>query len=170
MLDTMCVLRLVLMPHGPPKPELNAACLDAVRRCNGDLTRVIDAPTTNLEAFARHVARMKAIASNVAPLVVLTHTSPLALALTGTRRTLETSVPALKKAAWTVFYDRNDDPFFEAQADAIGILEPRSDCSAMWASPDGKHYLFIARSDDFELGGQIDELLSLPPASSRGDR
>lgn len=162
----MPVLRLVLMPHGPPRPELQASCLDAVRRCGGDLHRVIDAPTTSLDAFVRHVGRMKALTTGAAPLVVLTRTSPIAFALTGTRRTLETCVPVLRSAAWLVFYDRQDDPFFEIEADSIGVLEPRTECSSLWKSPSGELYLIIARADHFDLDGQVHELLSKPPGEA----
>ena len=159
----MPALRLVLMPHGPPGPELKASCMDIIRRSGGDLRRIIDSPTTTPEIFAKHIARMKALSLGAAPLVVLTRTSPLALALTGTRRTLEKFVPALKNAAWLVFYDRADDPFFEAEAREIGTLEPRTEYSALWRSSTRQHYLIIARGDHLDLGDQVQELLSLPP-------
>jgi hypothetical protein len=160
----MRALRLVLMPYGPPRPELMGPCLDAVKRCGGDLNRIIDAPAKSLNDFARYVGKMKAIAfGGPSPLVVLTRTSPLALAVTGARRLLERSVPALESAAWIVFYDRKEDPFFEAEADAVGILEPRSDRTLMWTSPHGQAFLIVASGEYAALEVQIDELLSLSP-------
>jgi len=137
--------------------------MDAVWRCGGDLNRVIDSPTRKLDDFARYVSRMKALALGIAPLVVLTRTNPLALAVTGARRTLENFVPALRNAAWLVFYERREDPFFEAEADSIGILEPRSEYSAVWTSPTGQYFLIVARGDHFDLDSQVHELLTLTP-------
>jgi hypothetical protein len=160
----MRALRLVLMPYGPPRSELMGPCLDAVRRCGGDLNRIIDAPAKSLASFARYVGRMKAIVvGGPSPLVVLTRTNPLALAVTGARRMLESAVPALEGAAWIVFYDRKDDPFFEAEAEAVGILEPRSDRTLMWTSPYGQPFLIVSKGEYSGLDVQIDELLSMPP-------
>lgn len=163
----MRALRLVLMPYGPPPAEHMEPCLDAVKRCGGDLNRIIDAPTRSLDEFARYVGKIRAIAcGGPPPLVVLTRTSPLALAVTGARRMLEKAVPALESAAWIVFYDRREDPFFEAEAEAVGILEPRSDRTLMWTSPHGQAFLIVAKGEDAGLEVHVDELLSFPPVSN----
>lgn len=114
-------------------------------RAGADAQRVIDGDGWPLERFASHIARVKALRSPQArPLVVLTRTNPIALALLQTRRLLEEAVPELEHAPWLVFHDPGVDPFFESAVAGLGSLEDVSwPNGPVWTAPRGERFLIV---------------------------
>jgi len=75
---------------------------------------------------------------------LLTRTNPLALTVIDLRRRLETSVPALQRAAWNVFLDVALDPFFLPEATQLGHLADDLIEAPVWFGPEGSPYLVLA--------------------------
>lgn len=114
-------------------------------RAGADAQRVIDGEGWSLERFAGHVARLKVLrGSYSSPLVVLTRTNPLALAVLQTRRVLEDAVPELKRAPWLVYHDPAADPFFETAVAGLGSVEDVDwSMAPIWYAPHAQRFLIL---------------------------
>jgi hypothetical protein len=136
---------LVLFPQGPPATAASSdRCLDLVHRAGGDLARIIDAPATSIERFASHVARLGALRESHPALVVLTHCNPVALAVLHARRVLTESVPNLANAAWALFVDPEEDPFFVSSAEADGRLDLPLEHAPIWTAATLERFLILS--------------------------
>lgn len=114
-------------------------------RAGADAQRVIDGEGWSIERFVAHVARLKALRGVAAgPLVVLTRTNPLALAVLQTRRVLEDAVPELERAPWIVFHDPAADPFFETAVRGLGSVEDVEwSLAPIWYAPHAQRFLIL---------------------------
>jgi hypothetical protein len=160
--------RLVLVPQGMPVlADDVASCVDVIRRCGGDILRIIDSPSGTLEAFANHVRRLKAVKDQVAPLIVLHRTNPLALAVIASRRELEKQVPSLHQVGWIIVHNPVMDPFFEQEALDLGEFDDPAAEAPIWSSPGGLHYLVVRPGSNTDLRERVLDLLgraTAPPA------
>lgn len=140
--------RLLLFPHGQPKDAAaRERCVELLLRAGGDLRRIIDGPRHPLAHFGRYVARVRGLAQEPAPpLVVLTETVPLAGAVLETRRRLEAMAPALQRASWIVFLDPVQDPGFESAAGHLGSLDVELDDVPIFTSREGARFLVLSRT------------------------
>lgn len=138
--------RLVLCPYGlPTSVDGRSACLNVMLRAGGDPNRVVDGPTVGIEVFGRHVIRLAAVRhARLPPLVLLTRTSPVALAVVTARRKLETLIPKLERSPWLLFHDRHEEPFSIATAAELGKFDIEDPALLpVWTGPDARRYLFI---------------------------
>jgi hypothetical protein len=145
--------RLVLVPQGMPSDAKGEAdCVDVIRRCGGDVRRLIDSPTATVGAFAEHVSRLKAFDARAWPLVILHRTNPVALSIVAIRRELEERVPRLHYAAWIIVHDPDVEPFFGEQARQLGTFDDGAAGARIWSSLGGLHYLVVrpGMTTDFE--------------------
>lgn len=117
--------------------------MSVLLRAGMDEQRVIDGEGWTLERYAHHIARLTALKSDTArPLVVLTRTTPLALAVTQTRRVLEEAVPELERAPWLIYHDPALDPFFQSAVEAAGVLDVDMEGAPIWVQ-DRHRYLIL---------------------------
>jgi hypothetical protein len=152
--------RLVLVPQGMPVlPDDVASCVDVIRRCGGDIGRIIDSPSGTLEAFGNHVRRLKAMNDRVSPLIVLHRTNPVALAVIASRRELEKQVPSLHQVGWIIVHDPSADPFFEQEALDLGQFDDPAAIAPIWSSPGGLHYLVARPGSTTDLRERVLDLL-----------
>jgi len=138
--------RLTIFPQGlPVDPAVREACVAVLLKAGADTQRIIDADGWPLDRFAAHLGRMQALRGGASPLVVLTRTNPIALAVIQTRRQLEESVPELERAAWLVFHDPGLDPFFESSVAGLGMLEEgvEWESAPIWVAPHGYRFLIV---------------------------
>lgn len=137
--------RLVLCPQGQPQPlRLREAWTRTLQRLGGDLGRILDAPSSTVDRFGQHVARLAVLRSvREPPLVVLTQTNPVAIAVLGARRTLEATVPALAHASWILFLDTVEDPFFLETAARLGELDGTAEAVPIWTGPEQTRFLVV---------------------------
>ncbi len=152
--------RLVLFPQGQPELQPHRdRCAELAFWCGGDVDRFIDSPTDTVEAFASYVARVRD-APGDQTLVVLTHTTPLALAVVDVRRRLEVRLPTLRAARWVVYLDQALDPFFEATAIRYGHLTAPLEAAPVWVGPDRSPYLVLDSElqDRKAVDASLDEL------------
>lgn len=148
--------RLTICPQGlPADPTVREACVAVLLRAGADAQRIIEGDGWPLDRFAAHLGRLQALrgaggAVGSAPLVVLTRTNPVALAVLQTRRQIEESVPELERAAWLVFHDPALDPFFESSVAGIGTLEEGVDWASapVWSAPHGYRFLIVGPHPD----------------------
>lgn len=119
--------------------------MSVVLRAGADTRRLIEGDGWPLERFAAHVARLQALRGVAAgPLVVLTRTNPIALAVLQTRRVLEEAVPELERAVWIVFHDPALDPFFETAVAGLGSVEDVAwSMAPIWYAPHGQRFLIF---------------------------
>lgn len=119
--------------------------MSVVLRAGADTRRIIEGDGWPLERFAAHVARLHALRGVAAgPLVVLTRTNPIALAVLQTRRVLEDAVPELERAPWIVFHDPGEDPFFETAVSGLGTLEDVDwSMAPIWYAPHAQRFLIL---------------------------
>jgi len=136
-------------------------------KAGADTQRIIESEGWPLDRFAAHLGRMKALragsgAVGSAPLVVLTRTNPVALAVLQTRRQLEEAVPELEHAAWLVFHDPGLDPFFESSVAGLGMLEEGVEWAAapIWVAPHGYRFLIVGPHADL-LGTVAERVAAL---------
>ncbi len=159
--------RIIICPHGLPcRLEAREHCSRLVLRCGGDLERVIEGVSGALERFLTHVSRIRAVAADgPRPLVLLTRTNPLGLAILQTRRAMEDAVPALADADWTIFVDECDDPFFMEAAGRLGTMVGDAASAPLWFAPHHQRFLVLgARAlDSTELAARCAALHSPPP-------
>ncbi len=140
---------VILYPYGvPERAEHAELCSRFVVAAGGDLRRVIDGPFPTLERFIQFAARLpalrKAAIANQRPIVVLTSTTPVALVVVNARRKIETAVPGLSRAVWTVFVDPAQDPFFFDTVASLGRLQGARDEVPIWRDPDDRPYLIVS--------------------------
>jgi hypothetical protein len=116
-----------------------------ILRAGGDPNRVVDGPTVGIELFGRHLIRLSAVRhARLPPLVLLTRTSPVALAVVTARRKLEALMPKLERSPWLLFYDRHEEPFSIATAATLGKFDVDDPALLpVWTGPDARRYLFI---------------------------
>ncbi|MBE7480972.1 MAG: hypothetical protein HS104_13445 [Polyangiaceae bacterium] len=142
--------RLTLCPQGlPAAPAAREACMAVLLRAGADAQRVIDGEGWSIERFAAHVARLKVLRGQYSsPLVVLTRTNPLALAVLQTRRVLEDAVPELERAPWLVYHDPAVDPFFESAVAGLGSVEDVDwPLAPIWYAPHAQRFLILGPHD-----------------------
>lgn len=168
------VRRIVLYPYGHPRSaEHRELCLSFMLALGGDVQRVIDGPFPTIDRFIRYVSRIPAVSDGAPPIVVLTRTIPLAMAVLNARRKVEIALPALQRATWAIFVDSSEDPFFEAAAHKIGALERGLNAAPVWVGPGAASFLIL--SPEVESPALVrkrgEELLgAAPPASARVPR
>jgi len=154
--------RVILFPQGQPKAsEQQNTCLQFAMWCGGDVQRVIDAPSSSVQVFAKYVSRIASIRDgNDLALVVLTKTSPLALSVVQSRAELQNALPALRGARWLIFHDPSMDPFFEEAASQQGRLSGALKDAPLWIDSESEPYLVVsARVGDRErLDSSLREL------------
>ncbi len=131
--------RIVLFPYGQPvERDKRDACLALVIHADGDLGRILDGPWDSDPAseaaetnFLRYVSRIAEIANGSRPpLVVLTRSNPLPLAVLAKRRRVCAAIKNLNRAIWTVFVDPVSDPFFCQNANKLGAFDVACDADA----------------------------------------
>lgn len=124
--------RIVLFPYGQPVAQDGRdACMSLVLGAGGDLIRVYDGPwdrdPTSAEAevsFLRCISRIQEVVSGYRPpLVILTRTNPLPLAVLAKRRRICGAIKNLNRAAWIIFADPATDPFFLRNAGELGTFD-----------------------------------------------
>lgn len=137
--------RMVLFPYGQAQDaRLRDACTSMFIRLGGDVSRVIDGPFPSIERFCDHVRRLRAVtAGSEPPIVILTRTNPLGLAVLNARRRIESTIPALRVATWVVVVDTREDPFFDDNAHKLGNLEPQPDGGVKWSGPDHAEFTVL---------------------------
>lgn len=153
--------RVVICPHGLPRHvEARERCCNHLLHCDGDLQRVIEGRPGDLARFVEHLGRIRGLADGVPPLVLLTRTNPLGLAVLQTRRALEDAVPELADAAWLVFVDELEDPFFMEAASRMGSVVGGDGTAQLWFAPHHQRFLILgAREIDPEvLRGRLAQL------------
>lgn len=137
--------RIVLYPYGPPRSaEHRETCLSFMVALGGDIHRIIDGPFPTIDRFIRYASRIAAVNEGSRPLVVLTRTVPLAMAVLNARRKIETALPSLQRATWAIFVDPAEDPFFEAAAHKIGALQQGLHAAPIWQAPGGHSFLVLS--------------------------
>lgn len=120
-------------------------------RAGADAQRLIDGQGWPLERFARHISRLTVLrGSGAHPLVVLTETNPIALAVLQTRRVLAEAVPELEQAPWVIFHDESADPFFASSALGMGTFDIGYELGPIWLTPPGYQFLVLS-SDERQL-------------------
>lgn len=134
----------------------------------GDVRRVIDGPFVTIDRFIRYASRIPGIAEGARPIVVLTRTIPLAMAVLNARRKIELAVPALQQATWAIFVDPAEDPFFEAAAHKIGLLSDRLSDAPIWMGPGDASFLILSPQvrEMSVLRQRAEELSAIPPPAS----
>lgn len=137
--------RLVLMPQGlPPRIDMHEACVKLLLASGADIHRIFDSPIETVDRFASHLARAKVpLSSRPEPLVVLTKTSPIALAIFLNRKVLEKALPSLRRAAWLIFHDPNEDPFFGREVLSMGMLDTSLVDAPIWTTRGAGEYLVL---------------------------
>ncbi len=142
--------RPILYPFGVLVSEASRElCHALMHLCGGDLARVIDGPSTSLDAFARHIARIGPLRSGAEkPLVVLTRCHPLEIEVVRARHELEEALPSLVDAAWVVFVDPELDPGFVDAAHKMGTWTGRFAEAPIWTAANGSRYLIISPQTD----------------------
>lgn len=138
--------RIVLCPQGLPRATSARERLSLlIHHLGGDLQRVIDAPSTTTEVFARYLARLPMLSLlRVPPLVVLTQTRPLSTSVVGTRRFLQHSLPILSEASWLLFHDSVEHPALFDEARALGQFDDRLHHAPIWIGPRDEPYLVLS--------------------------
>jgi len=126
--------RIVLFPYGQPVDrDKRDACLALVLHAGGDLNRIHDGPWDSDPAsegaeknFLRYISRIQEIVNGSRPpLVVLTRTNPLPLAVLAKRRRLCGAIKNLNRAPWAIFVDSVLDPFFYRNASKLGTFDTK---------------------------------------------
>ena len=146
---------VVLRPYGLPDAETDReACTKFILRAGGDIDRLIDQPAADIERFARHAARIPVLRDEEPadrPIVMITRTTPLPLTTVAARRTLEAAVPSLRLAAWMVYVNISEDPFFDRAASELGVVNGDLSTAPIWVA--GRHaFLVCSRAvTDFGL-------------------
>lgn len=145
------VQRLTLLPQGlPERADARERCMALLLRAGADTQRLIDGQGLPLERFARHIGKIAALRGPATPLVVLTQTNPIALAVLHTRRVLADAVPELERAPWIVFHDESADPFFPSAALASGSFDVDYQFGPIWLTAPGHRFLVLS-SDEGHL-------------------
>lgn len=147
-------------------------CTDLLLRCGADLQRITEGRDWTVERFTNHIRRMPAVAGNgIAPLVLLTRTNPLALAVLQTRRVLEEAVPGLARASWIIFHDEQDDPFFVGAASELGSFDVAYEHGPIWTTSSEQRFLILgthAKHLEFAAGRLAEfEVGSMPESGLR---
>lgn len=161
---------LVLLPYGlPPLEAHRDLCTQFLLRAGGDIDRMIDQPTNDVDRFGRYVARIPVLrtGTNEVPLVLLTRTSPLPLTVFNARRILETHVPSLHGARWMLFVTEEDDPFFEDGARRLGSLSGDLASNPVWSAPQG---IFLVTSPLGSPDDVAERVAQLDGATGRSRR
>lgn len=131
--------RIVLFPYGQPVDrDKRDACSALVIHSGGDIGRILDGPWDSDPAseaaetnFLRYVSRIQEIVSGSRPpLVVLTRSNPLPLAVLAKRRRVCAAIRNLSRAIWVVFVDPVNDPFFCRNANKLGTFDVVCDADA----------------------------------------
>jgi hypothetical protein len=104
-----------------------------------------------LDRFIAYLSRIRDFnAGHVEPLVVLTKTNPLPLAILHTRRRLERALPALHHARWMIYLRPEEDPFFDSSA-ALGWLVGELHTAPVWVGPNMERFVVISKQVDDPL-------------------
>ncbi len=139
-------------------------------RAGADAQRMLDGQGWPLERFARHISRLKAVQAPAAhPLVVLTETNPIALAVLQTRRVLADAVPELERAPWVIFHDESADPFFASAAMGLGAFDIGYELGPIWLTPPGYRFLVLS-SDERQLDYVAARIATLEQSADSGTR
>lgn len=144
--------RPVLFPQGQaPDADDREHCTRLVLAAGGDVARFLDSPAESLDRYIHLLSRIHDISSGaVAPIVVLTRTNPLPLAVLHTRRRLERAVPHLRAAHWMIYLRPDHDPFFDSSA-SLGWLVGELNAAPVWVGPNMEKFVVISRRvDDVE--------------------
>lgn len=140
--------RLIVYPYGPPRKEYEELCARFVLKLGGDVSRTIDRPFASAEAFVEHARRVASLRDPIDPedraIVILTRTNPLALTVVDARRRIERGVPGLAVAAWAVFVDPREDPFFADAAAKLGKVEGAMADVPIWTSNTGARFMVLS--------------------------
>jgi hypothetical protein len=149
--------RVVLFPNGQPaERDKRDACISLVICAGGDLDRIHDGPWhadpdgPDAEAgFLRYISRIQEVVNGTRPpLVVLTRTNPLPLAVLAKRRRICAALRNLNRAIWVLFVDPSRDPFFCSNASRLGEFETACQAEEVSAqlcvwSPDSTQRSFL---------------------------
>jgi hypothetical protein len=162
--------RLLLLPQGAAaRRREHESLLQLLLACGADLQRVFEASGETIEQFALHLSKASVLPTNSEPLVVLTKTSPLALSVIQTRKILEGLLPPLRTAAWVIFYDPFDDPFFAVEVGKRGVLDDEINRAPIWSTYGEGEYLVLVPESRHQgsLRVRVFELLKRASGMSR---
>ncbi|MCA9639847.1 MAG: hypothetical protein H6718_27310 [Polyangiaceae bacterium] len=132
-------LRPILAPQGLPEDEYVRTALWSAE---GDLGRIIDAPTSSLDAYVSHLKKLRFLDSGPAPLVCFVDTRALGVVLMA-RALLEAEVPSLARASWLLLLQEGRAEHFAASAERLGTLDDSVDAVPLWKSRAGQYFVVV---------------------------
>ena len=138
--------RPIFFPQGPvPDSESAAACVEMMHRSGGDLQRLFDGPSTDVESFINHVSRLPVVKNgNERPFVVLTDTENPTATVSDVRGVIERAVPQLAAACWVIYVTAADRQRFISVAATAGSFDDELSPAPMWTTHDMRRYLVLS--------------------------
>lgn len=137
--------RIVVYPHGYLSETRDARHCEALTTaCGGDPGRVFDVKKASLGKTVRYAASVMVLArATLAPLVVLTETSPLR-ALSSLRGAFQQHAAIFETAVWVIYWRSAVHRSFPDEASREGKLEGDVNEGAFWYPTSGEPFLVLS--------------------------